>query len=50
MRMSIAVRSTSVAICLVVGLPFAVLSARRATAQGFAAVAVSPSTLYNGVE
>jgi len=47
-----AVRRASVTVCAGVGLLLAALSARPATAQGFgyAAIAVSPSTLWSGAE
>jgi hypothetical protein len=49
MRRSMAVRWTSRSVCAAVGLLLAALSAQPAAAQeGFAAVAVSPSTLDSG--
>ena len=52
MRRSIEVRWASTAVCAAVGLLLAALSARPAAAQGFgyAAIAISPSTMWSGAE
>src|SRR5580698_1963217 len=52
MRKSIAVRWASLSVYAAVGLFLAALSARPAAAQGFgyAAIAISPSTMWSGAE
>ena len=52
MQRSMAVRWASMSVCAAVGLLLAALSAQPAAAQGFgyAAIAVSPSTMWSGAE
>jgi hypothetical protein len=52
MQMSMAVRRAATVVCAAVGLLLAALSARPAAAQGFgyAAIAISPSTMWAGAE